>query len=127
MKDEKLTKRHQDIVRFIIIARLFDFQYPTFYKDLKQEMKRRMNLFTASLNQILALLRTNLPQEYEDYLDNTAAGAWEVLEEYEKAKDKAMFLTICKCYNEGLIHMEDETTPVNEKAFTEVLKSKSAA
>lgn len=127
MKDqEQLSKRHKDIVRFIIIARLFDFQYPTFYKDLKQEMKRRMNIFTGSLNAVLNLLKTNLPPEYEEYLDNNAAGAWEVLEEYDKAEDKAMFLTMCKCFNEGMIMDQTTRKPINEKGFAEVLKPKAA-
>jgi len=127
MQEDKLTKRHKDIVRFIIIARLFDFQYPTFYKELKQEMKRRMNLFSASLNQILSLLRTNLPPEYEEYLDNTAAGAWEVLEEYEKAPDKTMFLAVCRAYNAGGIKSETEDIAVNEPEYKDYLKTKKAA
>src|SRR5688500_2044407 len=98
MQDEKLNQRHKEILRFILIARLFDFQAYTFCNGLKQEMKFRMNNFTSALNQILTLLKTGLPAEYETYLDNVAADAWEVIEEFDKAEDKAMFLAICRAY-----------------------------
>lgn len=127
MKDEKLNQRHKDILRFILIARLFDFQAYTFCKDLKKEMKFRMNIFTGALNQILSLLKTNLPPEYEEYLDNTAADAWEVLEEFDNAKDKAMFLAVCRAYNAGGIKSETEDIPVNAPEYVDYLKARGEA
>jgi hypothetical protein len=127
MKNEALTKRHKEILRFILIARLFDFQLPTFKHDLKGTFRYRINNFEANLNQIITLLKKGLPPEYEELLDNNAAGAWEVLEEFENAKDKALFLTVCKCFNQGLIQDSDNGLPINEEEFKDVLKTKSKA
>lgn len=85
-----------------------DFQYPVFYKELKGVHKQRMNNFIANLNQVITLFKTGLNEELEQRLDNEAAGAWDVLDEYSKAKDKALFYAFCKAYNQGLIVNEED-------------------
>jgi hypothetical protein len=127
MQDEKLTNRHKQILRFVLFIKLFDLQYPTFYKEVAGKFKQRLNNFTNHLHQVRTIFENNANPEVAEYLDNTSAIAWEVLDELDKAPDKAMFLTICKCYNEGLIRIEDEQVPVNSKQFQDYLKVKGEA
>lgn len=126
MKDpEKLTNRHKQILRFILFIELFDLQYPTFYKEVSGKFKQRLNNFTANLQQVRSLFHSNASPEVAEYLDGTKVIAWEVLDELDKAPDKAMFLMICQCYNQGLIRVDGENMPVNKKTFPELLKAKA--
>ena len=127
IQKEQLTQRHQEILDFILLARLIDIHYPTFYKSLKREMKMRMSNFANNLNQLLSILKTNLSAEHEDYLDENAATAWEVLQEFNKAENKAMFKAVCVAYNAGGVVSQEEAMPVNDKAFPELLKTKAEA
>lgn len=126
MENEKLEQRHKDILMFIRIVRLLDFQYPAFLTGLKHEHKMRLNTFRANLNAFQNILKTNLPPEYDEQLDNDAAGAWDVLYEYSQADDKAMFLAICQAYNAGGIQAETTGEAVNSPEFIETLKPKAA-
>lgn len=108
LQKEQLTQRHQEILDFILLARLMEYYYPAFYKSLKREMKMRMNNFTSNLDQLLSILRTNLSAEHEEYLDENAATAWEVLQEFNKAENKAMFKAVCIAYNAGGVVSQEE-------------------
>lgn len=127
LQKEQLTQRHQEILDFILLGRLMDIHYPTFYKSLKREMKMRMSNFTSNLNQLLSILKTNLSAEHEEYLDENAATAWEVLQEFNKAENKEMFKAVCIAYNAGGVVSQEEAMPVNDKAFPGLLKDKAKA
>lgn len=127
LKKEQLTQRHQEILDFILLARLMDIHYPTFYKSLKREMKMRMSHFTNNLNQLISILKTNLSAEHEEYLDENAAKGWEVLQEFNKAENKDMFKAVCVAYNAGGVVSAEEALPVNDKAFPALLKTKTKA
>ena len=108
MKDqETLTNRHKQILRFVLFIKLFDLQYPTFYKEVAGKFKQRLNNFTANLHQVRAIFDNNANPEVAEYLDTTSAIAWELLDELDKAKDKPMLLALAKAYNAGEIAINE--------------------
>jgi hypothetical protein len=121
---DQLTARHKAIQRFILMIDLFDLQYPTFNKELSGIQRSKCNILTNHLNNFRNLFQKNADERVKEYLDNTSAIAWELLDELDKAKDKAMFLTVARCYNEGLIRLEGDEAPVNETSFAELLEAK---
>jgi hypothetical protein len=124
--NEKLTQRHKEILRFVLFIKLFDLQYPTFYKEVKGKFKQQVNIFSNHLHKLLAVFDNPANQEVVEYLDNTSAIAWEVLDELDKAKDKQMFLVMCQLFNQGLIVDEATALPTNETEFKDMLKAKAA-
>lgn len=104
MKNQEiLTNRHKQILRFVLFIKLFDLQYPTFYKEVAGKFKQRLNNFTAHLHQVRSIFENNANPEVAEYLDNTSAIAWELLDELDKAEDKVMLLALVKSYNAGHI------------------------
>lgn len=116
MKDETLTTRHKQILRFVLFIKLFDLQYPTFYKEVAGKFKQRLNNFTANLHQVRAIFENKANPEVAEYLDSTSAIAWEVLDELDKATDKTLFLAVCQAFNRGGIREEGEAEPIATEA-----------
>lgn len=101
MKNEPITQRHKDIERFLLLVELFDLQYPTFYKEVKGPLKQRINNFAANLNMVRNIFHSKANDAVKNYLDNNKSLAWELIDEFDKAKDKATLLALVRAYNAG--------------------------
>jgi type III secretory pathway component EscR len=100
---DQLTARHKAIQRFILMIDLFDLQYPTFNKELSGIQKSMCDILTNHLNKFRNMFQKNADERVKEYLDNTSAIAWELLDELDKAQDKVELLTLARAYNAGEI------------------------
>lgn len=121
---EELTEDQINKVRLAVAMHVLDFELSKLRHADRGEFKRRVNNYDQQNQLMLHQLLMGIPAEHRTavrgWIDNLAAGAWEVLDEYFQAKDKAMFLLTAKCFNEGLIHMEGQNKPTNELDFEQV-------
>jgi hypothetical protein len=126
-----MTNLEKNILRFVQMVEVLDFQRPTFHYNLKGNVKMQFNNFYVQLKSIRSTLHRHFNQEANEFLDNRAALIWEILDEVDKAVDNGhdprMILAIAQSFNAGEIKLagRGNHAPINKMKLEE-LKAKAA-
>lgn len=95
--------------RFFILVELMDLQRTTFQADLKQAYKFRFNNLNAALQSFRKEFTRQINFLAQTQYEDLGALTWELLDEFDKASDKATFLALCRAYNAGQVKISEES------------------